>query len=78
MLCTKGASLQQLMIWGRWRSSNVAMGYMRESQLTKLENAAFLDLNRNKLSKQVIQPMDMAEDKKNDDLKKKKSKKKKG
>ena len=65
MLYTKGASLQQLMIWGRWRSLKVAMGYMRESRLTKLENATFLDLNRNKLSKEVMKPMDMVDDEEN-------------
>ena len=50
------------MIWGKWKSAKVAMGYMAKSQLTKLENAAFLDLNRNKLSKQVLKPMELNQD----------------
>ena len=37
------------------------MGYMRESDLTKIENAAFLDLNRNKLSKKGFKTMDVDE-----------------
>ena len=35
------------------------MGYKAQSRSTKLQNAAFLDLNRNELSKQILKEMDL-------------------
>ena len=38
------------------------MRHMRESDRTKIENAAFLDLVQNKLSKKVMKQMNVEED----------------
>ena len=52
--------MQQLKIWGRWKSNRVAEHYMRKSKVTKLANANFLDLNRNNQSHfDILQPQDL-------------------
>ena len=46
--------MQQLKIWGKWKSNATAAHYMAKSQVTKLANASFVNVKQHQTNSTLL------------------------